>query len=119
MHKPDAKMPITDLGIARAETEGSFMQCDRLVERANPELAPTKTCQCVRPVAVERKRFLIFRDRLLVSTARAQHLTVGVMRDRAAGRYSQNLAHKHFRTREIVGRCASHAVERALRKGAR
>src|SRR4051812_30721437 len=86
MGKTDPVAPIAEIVIARAKTDGLLLQRDRVLDRPDQQLAPAQVRKCVRVVAVERDYRLVFGNGLVEPALRAQHLTFGVMRGRAARR---------------------------------
>jgi hypothetical protein len=76
MHEPNAVIPSADVGIARAEADGSLQERDYLLERSGLELAPTDSRQCVHMVAVQRDHHLVFGNGLLRAALRSKHLAL-------------------------------------------
>src|SRR5919108_1826140 len=104
MHIPDLFVPHPELGITGAEPDGSLYERDRLLDRADVELALAESEEGVNIVAIVRERRLVFRNGLRVSALRTQQVGLGDMRDRAARRCRQGLLAQPFRAFKISRR---------------
>src|SRR5215813_3911483 len=86
-----AEVPIEDLRVARTEADGPLLKWDRLVDRPVIGLASADVSQRVYEVAVERKRHLIFGNRLCIPALDTQYLPHDEMRAGASRQSSHRL----------------------------
>src|ERR1700682_965611 len=104
MRLSDPVIPEADRGIARAEADRLLLWWNRLVDRADKDLAAAEIGQCVYHVRVQRERRLVFGNRLLESTPHAQRQSSGKMGKRVArGRRQGAQSHRLYLLVVAVG----------------
>ena len=116
MPEPDPEIKKTNLRIPGTEPNSLLLRRDKRLYRPRHEPAPTEMGVCVGPVAIERDDCLVFGNRLVKSVLRAQHLGLGEMRDRAAGRCGQGSLGQAFRAHNIGRGRAGHKIKGAGRE---